>query len=49
MSEINENFYINNIRNADAIYLYGILDANKEGLHYDLPSVRFIKPQMHID
>ena len=49
MSEINENFYINNIRNADAIYLYGILDANKEGLHYDMPSIRFIKPQMHID
>ena len=49
LSEINENFYINNIRNADAVYLYGILDANKEGLHYDLPSVRFIKPQMLID
>ena len=49
MSEINENFHINNIRNADSIYLFGILDANKEGLHFDLPSVRFIKPQMHID
>ena len=49
MSEINENFYISNIRNADCVYLYGILDANKEGLHYDLPSVRFIKPQMLID
>ena len=49
LSEINENFYISNIRNADAIYLYGILDANKEGLHYDLPSVRFIRPQMLID
>ena len=49
MSEINESFYISNIRNADCVYLYGILNANKEGLHYDLPSVRFIKPQMLID
>ena len=49
MSEINENFYVNDIRNGDCIYLYGILDANKEGLHYDLPNVRFIKPQLNID
>ena len=49
LSEINENFYLSNIRNADAVYLYGILDVNKESLHYDLPSVRFIKPQMLID
>ena len=49
ISEINENFYVNNIRNGDSIYLYGILDANKEGLHYDFPSIRFIKPQLNID
>ena len=49
LSEINETFYISNIRNADAVYLYGVLDSNKIGLHYDLPSVRFIKPQMLID
>ena len=35
MSEINENFYINNVRNCDLVYMYGILDANKEGLNYD--------------
>ena len=49
MSEINENFYINNVRNADSIYMYGILDANKEGMHYDLPSVKFEEPYLNID
>ena len=42
-------FYVNNVRNADSIYLYGILDANKKGLHYDLPSVKFEKPYLNID
>ena len=32
-----QDFYVNNVRNADSIFLYGILDVNKEGLHYDLP------------
>ena len=49
MSEINENFYINNVRNCDSIYLYGILDANKEGLNYDLPSVKFENAHLNID
>ena len=33
MSEINKNFYINNVKNYDSVYMYGILDANKEGLN----------------
>ena len=41
LSTVNENFYINNIRNADIVYIYGILDSNKEGFHFDLPSVKF--------
>ena len=49
MSEINENFYINNVRNADSIYMYGILDANKAGLNYDLPSVKFEEAYLNID
>ena len=49
MSDIKENFYINNIRNADSIYMYGILDANKEGLNYDLPSVKFEEAYLNID
>ena len=49
MSEINENFYINNIRNCDSVCMYGILDANKEGLKYDLPSVKFENAYLNID
>ena len=40
LSTVNENFYINNVRNADSVYIYGILDTNKEGFHFDLPSVK---------
>ena len=29
MSEINENFYVNNVRNCDSVYMYGILSTNK--------------------
>ena len=49
MSEINENFYFNNVQNCDSVYIYGILDTNKEGLKYDLPSVKFVKPYLNID
>ena len=49
MSEINENFYVNNVQNCDSVYIYGILNANKEGLHYDLPSVKFEKTHLNID
>ena len=49
MREIGENFYINNIRNCDSIYMYGILDASKEGLSYDLPSARFENAYLNIN
>ena len=49
ITTINENFYINNIRNADSVYIYGILDTNKEGFHFDLPSVKFEKIYLNID
>ena len=26
------------------VYIYGILDANKTGLNYDMPSVKFNEP-----
>ena len=29
LSEIGENFYINNARNANSVSIYGILDSNK--------------------
>ena len=31
------------------VYIYGILDTNKEGLKYYLPSVKFEKPYLNID
>ena len=46
---VRQDFYVNNVRNGDSIYIYGILDANKEGMHYDLPSVAFKKPFLNID
>ena len=49
MSEINENFYVNNVQNCDSVYMYAILNSNKEGLKYDLPSVKFEKPYLNID
>ena len=49
MSEVNENFYVNNVQNCDSVYMYGILNTNKEGLKYDLPSVKFEKPYLNID
>ena len=46
-----QDFYVNNVRNDDSIYIYiySIHDANKEGLLYDLPSVKFIEPFLNID
>ena len=46
---VRQDFYVNNVRNGDSIYIYGILDANKEGMHYDLPSVGFKEPFLNID
>ena len=47
MSEINENFYVNNVQNCDSVYMYGILNTNKEGLKYELSSVKFEKPHLN--
>ena len=49
LSTVNENFYINNVRNADSVYIYGILDSNKVGFHFDLPSVKFEDIRLNID
>ena len=49
MSDMNENFYVNYVQNCDSVYMYGILNKNKEGLKYDLPSVKFEKPYLNID
>ena len=44
-----QDFYLSNVRNGDSIYIYGILDANKTGLNYDMPSVKFNEPHLLID
>ena len=49
LKEINEDFAINNIRNSDSVFIYGILNVNKEGLNNDLPSVKFENPYLNID
>ena len=49
LKEVNEDFAINNIRNSDSVFIYGILNVNKEGLNNDLPSVGFENIQLNID
>ena len=44
-----QDFYLNNVRNGDSVYIYGILDAKKTGLNYDMPSVKFNEPRLLID
>ena len=49
MNEINGNSFINDIRNAVSIYMYGILNSRKEGFQFDLPSVKFEEAYLNID
>ena len=49
LKEVNEDFAINNIRNSDSVFIYGILNTKKTGLNNDLPSVRFENIQLNID
>ena len=49
LSTVNENFYINNVHNGDSVYIYGILDSNQTGFHFELPSVKFADIYLDID
>ena len=49
LSEIGENFDINNVRNSDSLYSCAILYSNKEGFHFDLLSVKFEEIYLNID
>ena len=49
LKEINEDFAINNTRNSDSVFIYGILNVNKVGKNNDLPSVKFENIQLNID
>ena len=49
LKEINEYFAINNIRNSDSVFIYGILNSKQTGSNDDLPSVKFENPYLNID
>ena len=49
LKEINEDFAINNIRNSDSVFIYGILNTKKARLNNDLPSVKFENSHLNID
>ena len=49
LREINENFTINNIRNSDSAYIYGITHTKRTGLNNELPSVNLDNPYLSID
>ena len=49
LKEINENFAINNIKDSDSVFIYGILDSSQTGLNNELPSVNLVNPQLRID
>ena len=49
LKEINKDFAINNIRNSDSVFIYGILNSKQTGLNNDLPSVKFENPYLNID
>ena len=49
LKKINEDFAINNIRNSDSVFTYGILNTKKAGLNNDLPSVKFENSYLNID
>ena len=46
LKEINEDFAINNIRNSDGVFMYGILNTKKTGLNNELPSIKFENPYL---
>ena len=49
LKEVNEDLAINNIRNSDRVFIYGILNTKKAGLNNDLPSVKFENVYWNID
>ena len=45
LTTINQDFNINNIRNSDSVFIYGIIENRESGLNHELPSIRF---EIHI-
>ena len=49
LTTINQDFNISNIRNADSVFIYGIIENEESGLNHELPSIRFENPYINID
>ena len=49
LKDINEDFAINNIKNSDSVFIYGILNTKKTGLNNKLSSVKLENPYLNID
>ena len=49
LTTIKQDFNINNIRNADSVLIYGIIENRKSGLNHELPSIKFENPHINID
>ena len=49
LTTINQDFNINNIRNADSVFIYEIIENRESGLNHELPSIKFENPYINID
>ena len=46
---LENNIHLNNVRDADSVFIFGISKVRKVGLNYQLPNIQFKKPYMQID
>ena len=49
LTTINQDFNINNVRNADSVSIYGIIKNRESGLNHELPSIKFENTYINID
>ena len=49
LTTINQDFNTNAIRNADSVFIYGIIENEERGLNHELPSIKFENPYINID
>ena len=46
---LENNFYLNNVRNGDSVFIYSISKIKQVGKNFELPSIQFKKTYMQID
>ena len=49
LTTINQDFNINNVRNCDSVFIYGIPENREGGLNHELPSIKIENPYINID